>query len=67
MSWNLEGLQVEGKYLGEIPVSGVVDLSRIQYGGTVSHHVKLDNAVNVFGAIRERVILNHTEVVRVLS
>jgi len=66
MSWNLEGLQVEGKYLGEIPVSGVVDLSRIQYGGAVSHHVKLDKSVNVFGAMRDRVILNHTEVVRVL-
>ena len=59
MSWNLEGLLVTGLYMGEIPVTGRVDLSRVQYGGTVSHHVVLDEPVTVYGAIRERVILEN--------
>ena len=43
MNWNLEGLGVEGLYLsGDVPVRGVVTLSRVMYGGGVSHHVRLD-------------------------
>ena len=42
--WNLEGMRVKGLYLsGDVPVSGKVTLSRVEYGGNVSHHVKLDN------------------------
>jgi len=41
--WNLEGMRVKGLYLsGDVPVSGKVTLSRVEYGGNVSHHVKLD-------------------------
>jgi hypothetical protein len=32
--WNLEGLTVKGRYMGEFPVVGRVELSRVQYGGT---------------------------------
>lgn len=67
MNWNLEGLKVEGLYMGEIPVAGVVELSRVKYGGTVSHHLQLDAPVEVYGAIRDRVMLDHREVVRVLQ
>ena len=43
MNWNLEGLNVEGGYLeGDQPVSGKVTLSRVCYGGGVSHHIELD-------------------------
>jgi hypothetical protein len=63
--WNLEGMQVVGMYMNDIAVSGTVDLSRVKYGGEVSHHVVLDNPINVYGAIRERVILNHSEIVQV--
>jgi hypothetical protein len=60
--WNLEGLRVEGLYMGEFPVEGRVELSRVRYGGGVSHHVVLESPVEVFGALRDRVILNHKEV-----
>jgi hypothetical protein len=59
MNWNLEGLRVHGSYMGEFPVTGRVELSRVQYGGTVSHHVVLDAPVTVYGAQRDRVILEH--------
>ena len=57
--WNLEGMTITGKYMGEFPVEGVVELSRVQYGGSVSHHVKLTTPIVVYGATRDRAILEH--------
>ena len=53
----LDGQRVIGMYMNEIAVSGVVRLSRVTYGGTISHHVALDNPINVYGAVRDSVIL----------
>ena len=65
MSWNLEGMRVFGTYLEEFPVSGVVELSRVAYGGRVNHHIKLDQPLKVYGAVRERVIIEHAQIERV--
>jgi hypothetical protein len=62
MSWVLENMFVRGKYLNRFIVSGTVELSRIAYGGDIKHTVVLDNPIEVFGAMRERVILSHTEI-----
>ena len=67
MNWNLEGQRVEGLYMGQFPVSGKVELSRVQYGGTVSHHIALDTPITVYGAVRDRVILEHKFVNRVVD
>ena len=67
MSWNLEGMTVSGTYLEQFPVRGKVDLSRVKYGGRVSHHVVLDEPILVFGAVRDRVILDHETVTKVAS
>lgn len=67
MNWNLENLKVEGVYLDTFKVSGRVTLSRVRYGGTVSHHVQLDEPIDVFGAEREVVILEHKYVTRVYT
>ena len=60
--WIYENMRVTGKYMNMFPVSGVVELSRVAYGGTVKHTVLLDNPIEVFGAIRDRVILNHSDI-----
>ena len=60
--WNLEGKQVTGTYLDEFPVVGRVWLSRVAYGGTVQHHVTLDEPLKVYGRIANVVILKHCEV-----
>ena len=60
--WNYEGMTVTGKYMGEFPVTGKVELSGVKYGGEVPHHVALDNPIMVYGATRERVILEHRNV-----
>ena len=62
MNWILEGMQVTGKYIGDYPVSGRVELSRVAYGGEVKHTVVLDNPIEVYGAKRWRVILNHSDI-----
>ena len=63
--WHLENCRVTGNYMGSVPVSGMVTESRVKYGGTVCHTVELDKPITVFGAIRERVILDNWEVEKI--
>ncbi len=67
MSWNLEGLTIEAKYLDSFPVKGKVEISRVKYGGEVSHHIVLETPIVVYGAIRDRVIIENKFVERVMS
>jgi hypothetical protein len=67
MSWNLEGLSVEATYLESIQVEGVVETSRVAYGGAVKHTIVLQNPITVYGAVRDRVIIDHNTVTRVKS
>lgn len=66
--WNLEGECVEGKYIGVFPCAGRVTESRVAYGGSVKHTVRLFKPITVYGgAVRERVILDAPQVTRVFS
>mgnify|MGYP006267927163 CR=1 FL=1 len=67
MNWNLEGHRIEATYLEEIPVCGRVEQSRVKFGGNVCHTVVLDMPITVYGAVRERVIVDHGTVERVMS
>ena len=62
----LDGQRVIGMYMGDYPVSGTVRLSRVKYGGGMSHHVTLDNPISVYGAVRESIILDANEIAGVL-
>ncbi len=44
MSWILDGQKVKARYLGEV-VTGVVESSRVKYGGKVQYTVELDAPV----------------------
>mgnify|MGYP007083462067 FL=1 len=65
--WDLEGSHVTGFYMGEFLVSGRVELSRVKYGGGIQHTVVLDETIQVYNAVRDRVLLDHENVVRVRS
>ena len=65
MSWSLEGLNVSAVYLDQFPISGTVALSRVQYGGQVCHTIILDTPLVVYGSLRDRVIIDHSQVNRV--
>lgn len=70
MGWNLEGLAVEAIYLGDIPVAGNVTLSRVKYGGGVSHHIELFNSIKdgpISRPAGDVVIVDHESVTRVME
>jgi hypothetical protein len=53
--WNLEGMTVKATYLSDIPVTGKVVLSRVQYGGEVCHHIEVTEAFNAGRGISREV------------
>jgi len=61
-NWNLEGSHVTGLYMGVFPISGRVELSRVKYGGGVQHTVVLDQSVQIFDTMRDRLLLNHENI-----
>lgn len=61
MSWQREGQRVQGVYLDQFPVSGRVEDSRVAYGGRVKHLVVLDEPILVYGAIRDHVVFEESE------
>jgi hypothetical protein len=63
--WNYEGMNVTGTYLNQFHVKGYVIMSRVAYGGRVKHTVVLDNPINVYGAERDRVILDMSDIITV--
>jgi hypothetical protein len=62
MSWNREGQKVVGIYLNSYTVMGKVESSRVKYGGTVQHTVVLFQPIEVFGAVRDRVLLDEKDI-----
>ena len=65
--WNLESLNVSAVYLDTFPVTGKVTLSRVKYGGDVCHHIQLDSPINIYGAIRDVVIVDHKNIQTISS
>lgn len=45
--WHLEGKRVKVSYLGEYEAIGVVESSRVCYGGAVKHYVRLNSPIKV--------------------
>lgn len=59
MQWNLEGQRINGIYLGLWPYTGTVESSRVKYGGTVQHTVKVDQPFEAYGEVRDRILVNN--------
>jgi len=62
MSWNKEGQAVTSNYLGLFQVTGMVQSSRVKYGGKVQHTVKLDVPIIIYGSERTTLLLDENEV-----
>lgn len=60
--WDLQGMIVTGKYIGEFNITGKVRVSRISFGGGIKHHIDLDTPIEVYGSIRDSVIINHYDI-----
>ena len=57
MNWNLEGKRINGLYMGLFPYTGLVEESRVKYGGKVQHTVQVDEPFKVYGEVRERILV----------
>jgi len=67
MSWNLEGKRVSGKYLNEYFFTGIVQESRVKYGGSVCNTIGLDTPIVVFGEVRTKVLMDSDQIGQVLN
>lgn len=69
MNWNLEGLMVRATYLGDVPVVGRVESSRVKYGGGVQHTVVLDEPITMRWRTEpaDRLLIDHETVEQVWS
>jgi hypothetical protein len=64
MSWDRQGQQVAGIYLKAYTVSGTVVESRVKYGGSVRHTVRLDQPTEVFGRTAEYLLLDEEDLLQ---
>lgn len=67
MNWDLEGCRVNGLYMGLFPYSGLIESSRVKYGGEVQHTVVVDEPFKVYGEVRERILVSKAEINRITS
>lgn len=67
MNWNLEGKRINGLYMGLFPYTGLVEESRVKYGGAVQHTVLVDEPFKVHGVVRDRILVCITEINRILD
>ena len=67
MHWNLEGKRINGLYMGLFPYSGLVESSRVKYGGQVQHTVLVDEPFKVYGVVRDRILVCGSEINRILD
>jgi hypothetical protein len=67
MDWNLEGKRINGLYMGLFPYTGLVEESRVKYGGAVQHTVLVDEPFKVYGVVRDRILVCITEINRILD
>jgi len=57
MSWDRTGESVTGAYLEQFDFTGVVESSRVTYGGAIQHTILLGNEIIVFDVARERLLV----------
>lgn len=62
-SWIRDGERIQARYMGTL-VSGLVESSRVKYGGVVQYTVKLDSPVQLRWRTeaRDRVLVDENEV-----
>ena len=69
MNWDLTGLRVKGKYMGDFPCIGIVESSRVKYGGGIQYTVVLDEPIQLpwRKELTDRILMDQVNVVRVMS
>ena len=55
--WDKSGSRINGTYHG-IPYTGIIENSRVKYGGDVEYRVALMDMIEVFGEWRSTVLID---------
>jgi hypothetical protein len=58
--WNRTDQVIQGTYMG-VPYQGVVSHSRVKLGGVVQHSVDLFDLIEVFGEVRDSILILETD------
>ena len=56
MSWDKSGTRISGTYYG-IKYKGIIESTRVKYGGDVQYRVILDTPIDIFGDGMMRTVL----------
>ena len=59
--WDKTGTKIKGNYLGEIPFTGMIENSRIKYGGDIEYRVRLLDMIEVYGDWRSVILIDREE------
>ena len=65
MGWNKDGSMVKAKYLSQYECVGVVEESRVSYGGRVLYTINLNEPLSLpfTSELRETVIVGENQIV----
>jgi hypothetical protein len=66
--WYLDGYKVIANYFGEA-VTGIVESSRVRYGGKVQHTVILDEPIQLpwRSELTKRILVDDSELIEVIK
>ena len=55
--WDITGTRITGNYMGKFPYNGIIESSRVCYGGDVQYTVRLLDMIEVFGDWRSTILV----------
>lgn len=55
--WDKTGTMISGKYMGIFPYTGIIESSRVCYGGDVQYTVRLMDMIEVYGDYRSAILV----------
>ena len=56
-SWDKTGTMITGYYMGTFPYDGIIESTRVCYGGDIQYTVTLNNPICVFGDMRSTILV----------
>ena len=55
--WDKTGEMIAGRYMGIFPYTGIIDSTRICYGGDVQYTIRLMDMIEVYGDWRSVILV----------
>lgn len=59
--WDKSGTKIKGNYLGLVPYVGIIEKTRVKYGGNLEYQVALMDLITVFGDWRSTILIDNVK------